>query len=166
MAQVACNPKLQAMFMERQEKSGEQVNRLEHMASLIGKGLDGPKCQGMEQIIEDEARQSLLNAPARNETYDAGLISSACHFICYEIERYKLAMTFASRLGLDEIERLLKVNLNDQKALVARLTKLAKALNSRKGNAVRPSRPTPAFQGTFTAALRLIGHNGFSSTVV
>lgn len=151
MERAACHPKLRAMFMSRLEESREQVKRLEHMARRLGKGLAGPKCLGMQQLIEEEARQCLLHAPARNETYDAGLISAACHFICFEIERYELASTFASRLGLDGVERLLRENLNDQKELAARLNKLAKSLmNRRREHATLPNRAAPTFQSTFT----------------
>jgi ferritin-like metal-binding protein YciE len=162
MVQAACHPKLQAVLNARLEDSGEQKGRLEHIARLLGKSLDGPSCEGLQQLVEGEARESLLNADARNETYDAGLISAARHFICDEVARYELATMLASRLGLDEVERLLHQNLGKQKALDARLTRLAKAgVKRRAVKAARPKRATAPHQGTFIAGMCLMGRRGF-----
>ncbi len=149
MAEAACNPKLRAIFMARLEDSGEQVRRLKRIGGLIGKSLEGTRCQGLRQLIEDEERESLLNVRAKSESYDAGLISAARGFICYEIERYELASTLASRLGLDELERLTLANLNDQKVLAGRLTRLAKSL--RNGGMVGEARDRPAAAVSFAA---------------
>lgn len=147
MTRAACHPKLRTMFMARLEESGEQVRRLERMAGLLGKGLDGGRCLGMRQVVEDEARESLLNARARDETYDAVLIAAAREFIAYEVERYELAVILASRLGLDELERLLQQNLKAQKELAARLTRRANSLmNGRRTNASTPRGASAAFQ--------------------
>lgn len=147
MTRAACHPKLRVLFMARLEESGEQVQRLERMAGLLGKGLDGARCLGMRQVVEDEARESLLNAHARNETYDAGLITAARELISYELEKYELAGILASRLGLDELERLLQQNLKAQKELAARLNRLAKSLmNGRRTNASTARCSAPAFQ--------------------
>ena len=155
MAEAACHPKLREVFMARMAGSGGQVRRLEHIAGLMGKGLEGSRCQGLKQLIEDEERESLLNARARSETYDAGLISAARIYICYEIERYELARTLASRLGHDEVERLIRENLHDQKVLAGRLNRLAKSLKN--GGMVSEARDGPAasvLQNASFAALR------------
>lgn len=160
MAEAACHPKLQALFMARVEDSGGLVRRLEHIAGLMGKGLEGSRCQGLRQLIEDEERESLLNARARSETYDASLISSARNFIGYEIERYELARMLASRLGLEKAEGLIRANLNAQKTLDGRLARLAKSLmNHRRVNA---DMAASVFQGASVAAMRLMSRSGFS----
>lgn len=153
MTRAACHPKLRVLFTNRLEESGEQVKRLERMAGLIGKSLDGARCLGMRQVVEEEARESLLNAHARNETYDAGLIAAARHFICYEIEKYELACILASRLGLDELELLLQRNLKDQKELSTRLARLAKALmDARRAKACTSKHSADPFHGAWLAA--------------
>lgn len=163
MAQAACHPKLRERFNTRLEESVEQVGRLERIARLVGKDLDGPRCEGLKQLVEGEARESLLNAHARNETYYACLISAARQFICYEVEKYELATMLASRLGLDDVELLLKENMREQKALDASLTRLAKSVIKRRTvNAAMSKRAASAFQGPFLDAMRLMGSSGFN----
>ena len=164
MADAACHPKLRAVFMARLEDSGAQLRRLERMAALMGKGLEGTRCQGLRQLIKDEERESLLNARARSESYDAGLISAARNYIRYEIERYELARMLASRLGLDEVESLLQENLDDQKTLDGRLARLAKSLVSHRR--VNANRAASAFRGASVAALRLMCRSGFTASGV
>jgi ferritin-like metal-binding protein YciE len=167
MAQVACHPKVRAVFNARLEESGAQVRRLERIAAHMGKGLEGTKCLGMKQLVEDEARESLLNADTRTKTYDAGLISSLRHFIGYEIERYELATMLASRLGLDEVERLIRWNLNDQKTLATRLNRLAKSLmKGRTKNITTSTFAAPAFQEALMASLRFLRGSGCGPTVL
>ena len=163
MAQVACNPKARAALNARLEESGSQFGRLERIAEMMGKSLEGTKCLGMKQLVEDEARESLLNADARKETYDASLVSSARYFICYEIERYELATMLASRLGLDEVESLIRGNLNEQKAMVNRLSRLEKSLMSRRtSNRARSKDASHAFQKTFMASRIFVSGGGCS----
>lgn len=164
MAEAACHPKLREVLIARMEDSGGQVRKLEHIAGLMGKGLEGSRCQGLRQLIADEERESLLNARARSETYDASLISSARNCIGYEIERYELARMLALRLGLDEVEGLIRANLAAQKALDGRLARLAKSLmNHRRVNA---DRAASAFRGASVAAMRLLSRSGFSASGV
>lgn len=164
MTEAACHQKLREVFMARLEESGGQVRRLEHMARLMGQGLEGSRCQGLRQLIEDEERESLLNERARIETYDAGLISAARIYICYEIERYELARMLALRLGLDEVEGLIRANLTAQKTLDGRLARLGKSfMNHRRVNA---DRAASAFRGASVAAMRLICRSGFSASGV
>lgn len=153
MTRAACHPKLRMMLRERLEESGDQVKRLERMAGLIGKSLEGARCQGIRQVVEEEARESLLNARARNETYDAGLIAAARHFICYEIEKYELACILASRLGLDELELLLQQNMKEQKELSGRMARLAKSLmEARMTKACTSKHSTDPIHGSWLAA--------------
>lgn len=162
MAEAACHPKLREIFMARMEDSGAQVRKLEHIAGRIGKKLEGSRCQGLRQLIEDEERESLLNARTRSETYDASLISSARNYIGYEIERYELAQMLASRLGHDEVEGLIRANLTVQKSLDGRLARLAKSLvNHRRVNA---DRAASAFRGASVAAMRLMCGSGLSAS--
>lgn len=164
MAEAACHPKLREVFLARMEDSGGQLRKLEHIAGRLGKNLEGSRCQGLRQLIEDEERESLLNARARSETYDASLITSARNYIGYEIDRYELARVLASRLGLDEVEALIRLNLTAQKTLDGRLARLAKSLmNHRRVNA---DRAASAFRGASVAAMRLMCGSGFRASGV
>lgn len=157
MTQTACHPKLRTVFQARLDAGAEQITNLERVARLVGINPEGPTCEGLRQLVEGEARESLLNAHARNETYEASLISGTRHFIGYEIERYELATMLASRLGLDEVELLLEANLGKQKVLDSKLARLAKSvMKGRPVNAAMPERAAPAFQNTFATAMRLL----------
>lgn len=164
MAEAACHPKFREVLIARMEDSGGQVRKLEHIAGLMGKGLEGSRCQGLRQLIADEERESLLNARARSETYDASLISSARNCIRYEIERYELARMLALRLGLDEVEGLIRANLAAQKTLDSRLARLAKSLMNH--TRVNADMAASAFRGASVAAMRLLCLSGFSASVV
>lgn len=153
MTRVACHPKVRALFNQRLEESEEQAGTLERVAALIGKNLVGVQCQSMKRLVEDEARESLLNAHARNESYEAGLVSAARQLISHEIERYELAAMLASRLGLDEVELLLRKNLSAQKSLLARLTRLAKIL---KNSSIADEEKTTAARAPERARISLI----------
>jgi ferritin-like metal-binding protein YciE len=127
MARAACHPKLQAVFQTRLQETSGQLHRLEQIAALMDKRLlDSPPCKGMARLIEESER--LLHEHAGDEPSDVTLIAAAQHAGCYEIEGYTIARTLASRLGLDQIERLLQQNLNEEKATAARLARLAKYL--------------------------------------
>lgn len=158
MAQAACHPKVRELLKERLGEGEEQAGRLERMAGLMGKVLVGTKCPGIKQLLEDEARESLFNAHARNESYDAGLVSVASRFIRHEIDRYELAAMLASRLGLDEVEALLRRSLNEQKALATRLTRLANALKSNGTVKSATANDTASASGrTLASSMRVTG---------
>lgn len=158
MAQAACHPKVRSLLKKRLGESEEQAGRLERMAALMGENLVGTKCLGMKHLVEDEARESLLSAHARNESYDASLVSATRQFICLEIERYELAAMLASRLGLDEVELLLRGSLKEQKLLAARLTRLAKVLkHGRKLYADTANGVASAIGGARISSMHLMG---------
>ncbi len=123
MARAATLPKLQAAFHARLRETEVQITRLVDVAVLLGKNLGPYKCRGMAQMIQEN------ETLCQEDASDAALMAAAQDLGRYEIEEYGMALTLASRLGLDEVEALLQKNLNEEKAADARLTKLAKSLN-------------------------------------
>jgi ferritin-like metal-binding protein YciE len=126
MAKAASNEDLVAGFEEHLEQTEEHVARLEKILAGHGESTRGPKCKGMEGLIE-EGKEMMEDATG-DEVLDAGLISAAQRVEHYEIAGYGCARTYAEELGDEEGVSLLSQTLEEEKATDEKLTELAKSM--------------------------------------
>ena len=123
MAKAATNEKLRAGFEQHLEETKEHVNRLEQILSSHGQTTRGPKCKGMEGLIEEG--KELIEEEPDPEVLDAGLIASAQRVEHYEIAGYGCARTYAQLIGDKEGAKILQQTLDEEAATDEKLTALA-----------------------------------------
>ena len=97
MAKAATNEDLTAGFEEHLEQTEEHVARLETILANHDESARGPKCKGMEGLIEEG--EEMVEEEGDDNVRDAGLISAAQRVEHYEIAGYGCARTYAEELG-------------------------------------------------------------------
>jgi ferritin-like metal-binding protein YciE len=126
MVKAASNEKLAAGFRKHLEQTKEHATRLETILQDHGQTTRGPKCHGMEGVLEEGAE--MIEERADEEVRDAGLISAAQRVEHYEIAGYGCVVEYASLLGDKQGAKLLKTTLTEEEETDQKLTKLAKSV--------------------------------------
>lgn len=126
MAKAASNEELAASFEEHLRQTEEHVTRLETILKSHDQTTRGPKCKGMEGLIEEG--KEMMEEDAEDEVRDAGLISAAQRVEHYEIAAYGCARTYAEMTGDDEDEELLQQTLDEEIETDEKLTDLAESV--------------------------------------
>jgi ferritin-like metal-binding protein YciE len=124
MAKAAENKMLSSGFTEHLKQTKEHAVRIERILSDHKQSTRGPKCKGMEGLIEEG--NELLKERADPEVRDAGLISAAQRVEHYEIAAYGTAVAYAELCGDSEGLNQLKQTLNEEKETDQKLTKIAR----------------------------------------
>ena len=123
MAKAATNPDLAAGFEQHLEETKEHAVRLEKILKSHEQTTRGPKCKGMEGVIEEGSE--IIEEEADDEVRDAGLIAAAQRVEHYEMAGYGTARTYAELLGDKEGAKILQTTLDEEGATDKKLTKLA-----------------------------------------
>src|SRR5215204_2971082 len=125
MAESADSPDLEDAFTTHLEQTREQIKRLEQIFELMGEKAESVPCEAIQGIIKEgnEVAQTFGGGPA----LDAGLIAAAQAVEHYEIARYGALVSWAERLGLDEVAGLLDETLDEEKETDNLLTELAES---------------------------------------
>lgn len=123
VARAATNPDLKAGIEAHLEETREHVNRLETLLSEMGESTRGPKCKGMEGLLEEAAH--LIEEEPDEEVLDAGIIAGAQKVEHYEIASYGCVRTYAELLGEEEAVTVLQTTLDEERATDEKLTELA-----------------------------------------
>src|SRR5204862_2595330 len=112
MAKAAQNDSLRQAIEEHLTQTEEHVSRLEQVFELFDKPAKGKKCEAMEGLVEEgkTVMQEWKDSPA----LDAALISAAQKVEHYEIGSYGTLVTWAERLGNDEVASILKETLAEE----------------------------------------------------
>jgi ferritin-like metal-binding protein YciE len=123
MAKAASNAELAAGFKEHLEQTKEHAVRLEKILASHDQTTRGPKCKGMEGVLEEGSE--MIEEEADEEVRDAGLIAAAQRVEHYEMAGYGTARTYAELLGDKEGAKLLQTTLDEEGETDLKLTKLA-----------------------------------------
>ncbi|MDB6136113.1 MAG: ferritin-like protein [Verrucomicrobiales bacterium] len=126
MAEAASSQELKAAFETHLLETREHVSRLERVLKLTGAGTRGPKCKGMEGLLEEGA--GMIEEEADPEVRDAGLISAAQRVEHYEMAAYGCARTYARLLGETEAAGILQITLDEEGTTDKKLTDLAESV--------------------------------------
>jgi ferritin-like metal-binding protein YciE len=129
MAAATSHQELRQAFVEHEQMTRDQVQRLDMIADDLGIDLKGHKCKGMEGIIDEG--QQILKAKGDSDVLDAGLIGAAQRVEHYEIAGYGTARTFARRLGHNRAAELLQQTLDEEGNTDQRLTRIAESMVNR-----------------------------------
>lgn len=123
MAKAADSPELKSAFETHEEETQAQYERLQEVFELIDKRAQGKTCDAIEGIIAEgqEIMEEFKGSPA----LDAGLLAAAQAVEHYEISRYGTLKSWAQRLGMNDVAKLLDKTLQEEIATDEKLTKLA-----------------------------------------
>ncbi|MCC6927606.1 MAG: ferritin-like domain-containing protein [Gemmatimonadaceae bacterium] len=136
MAKNATSRDLQDAIRKHLDQTEEQVTRLEQCFELLGESSRGPRCKGMEGLIEES--KDLFEEDVDEDVLDAGIIANAQRVEHYEIAGYGTVCEYARSMGHEEIAALLEATLEEEKEADQRLTSLAEgginALAERDGD--------------------------------
>jgi len=126
MVKTATSEELRQAFSEHLDQTKEHVARLEQAFSILGASARGPKCKGMEGLLEEG--KSIMEEDIDPDVLDVGLISAAQRVEHYEIAGYSAVCTMARSMQHDEVLALLEATLAEEEATDVLLASLAEEL--------------------------------------
>ena len=132
MAKAASNEELAEGFETHLSETEEHVSRLEQILQSHDQTTRGPKCKGMEGLLEEG--KEMMEEDAEDEVRDAGLISAAQRVEHYEMAGYGCARTYAEMIGDEEGAELLQQTLDEESATNQKLTDLAQSVINLEAN--------------------------------
>lgn len=127
MAKAASSKKLADGFKKHLEETKVHAERLEKLLASHDETTRGPKCKGMEGLLEEGSH--MIEEDADEEVRDAGLISAAQRVEHYEMAGYGTARTYAELLGDKNGAKILQTTLNEEGKTDQTLSKLALSIN-------------------------------------
>lgn len=127
MAKAATSKELASGFEKHLKETKVHAERLEKILSSHSQTTRGPKCKGMEGLLEEG--EEMIEEEADEEVRDAGLISAAQRVEHYEIAGYGTARTYAELIGDKDGAKLLQTTLDEEAATDEKLTTVAKEIN-------------------------------------
>ncbi len=130
MVEKANDSKLKKALEDHLRVTEKQKERLEEICEMLEVDPKGEKCKAMEGLIKEA--KDMLSSDATPEVLDAGMIASAQRVEHYEIAGYGTLVTFAKRLGHDEVADMLEETLKEEKDADAKLTKIAEGSVNKK----------------------------------
>lgn len=132
MIKAATHEELRSAFEEHLEVTREQMSRLEQIFEAMGERSAGPKCKGMEGLIEEN--KEMLEEDAEPSVCDAALIVGAQKVEHYEIAGYGSVRTFAEMLGETQAARLLERTQREEEEADRKLSEIARMVNEEAEN--------------------------------
>jgi len=126
MVKAAPDARTKEMLRSHLEQTKEHAARLEKILQSHDESTRGPKCKGMEGVIEEG--EEIIEEDAEEEVRDAGLIAAAQRVEHYEMAGYGCARTYAELLGDRQGAQLLQTTLFEESDTDKKLTKLAKSV--------------------------------------
>ncbi len=124
-AKAAKATDLRDAFETHREESAKQVERLEQVFEILGKPARAKTCEAMQGIVHE--MQEDLEDFGDTDAGDAVLIGCAQAVEHYEIARYGMLKTWATKLGLADAAKLLDETLREEKNTDEKLTAIAEA---------------------------------------
>ena len=125
MANAAANPELRSAFQTHLIETRQQKSRLDQAFRLLGKEPAAETCEAMQGLISEG--DEIIGLDGDPDVKDAALIAAAQRVEHYEIAGYGCARTFAHRLGLTEIAKLLQATLDEEGNADKILTEIAES---------------------------------------
>ncbi|MCB1475329.1 MAG: ferritin-like domain-containing protein [Rhodobiaceae bacterium] len=117
------NAELKKLFEDHLEETKGHVERLEKAFDKLGKKASGEECPAIEGITAEA--EELIKEIGDSATRDAAMASAAQAVEHYEITRYGTLITWAKRLGHDDVADLLSKTLKEEESADSKLSKVA-----------------------------------------
>jgi ferritin-like metal-binding protein YciE len=129
-AKAAKAPELQHAFNLHAEESANQVERLTQVFEIVGKPARGKTCEAMVGLTSEMEED--LEDFGDTAAADDVLIGCAQAIEHYEIARYGLLKSWATKLGYDEAVTLLDETLQEEKRTDELLTRIGEDMPTSK----------------------------------
>ncbi|MBA3833399.1 MAG: ferritin-like domain-containing protein [Chthoniobacterales bacterium] len=126
MVKAATNQQLANAFSDHLRQTKEHAARLEQILKSHDETTRGPKCKGMEGVLEEG--KEMMEEDAEDEVRDAGLISAAQRVEHYEMAGYGCVRAYAELLGDTRNAQLLQTTLSEEEDADKKLTDLAESV--------------------------------------
>ena len=123
MIDNATSRDLTAALKAHLDETETQIKRLEQVFELIGEQPEGTDCPAIDGIIEEA--EEIAGEVDDLRVLDAAIIAAAQAVEHYEITRYGTLIAWAEELSRDDVARLLKTTLEEEKAADKKLTGIA-----------------------------------------
>lgn len=124
MAKKATTEELQNAFVEHQQVTQGQMERLEQVFDIMGKKAQAKRCPVLDGLIE-ESEEMMSETEDDTLTRDVALIVSGQKIEHYEIATYGCLATLARTYGMQQVADLLQETLDEEKEADQNLTYIA-----------------------------------------
>lgn len=124
MQKAATSDELASAFEKHTMETQGHVETLEKVFESLEEKPVAKKCDAMEGLLE-EAKSIMEDTETGTMTRDAALILAAQKAEHYEIATYGTLVVLAECMGHNEVARLLKSTLDNEKETDVALTKIA-----------------------------------------
>jgi ferritin-like metal-binding protein YciE len=128
LIKAAGSEQLKAAFESHLQETNTQIERLDKIGEILGRSLKGKTCEGMKGVLSEGSE--VVEEVSEGEIRDAGIIAAAQRVEHYEMAGYGSVIEFARLLGHQDIVQLLNESLKEEKAADAKLTQVAKSVNT------------------------------------
>jgi ferritin-like metal-binding protein YciE len=123
MEKAASNDQLKQGFSKHHDETKKQRDRLDKIFDRMGTRPGNKTCHGMEGILKEG--ELIMQKDMNKDVKDAALIAAAQKVEHYEISMYGTLATWADFMGENEIARMLKETLEEEKKTDQKLTEMA-----------------------------------------
>ena len=120
----AVSPELASAIDEHIVHTEQHIKRLEMIFDMMGEAARPKKCEAIDGIIR-EAATALSEADRRSATHDVALVMSIQKAEHYEIATYGGLITLARTIGQDDVAKILKNTMSEEKEMDELLSGLA-----------------------------------------
>lgn len=126
MAKKATNEDLRNGFLQHQQETEGQVQRLEEIFEMLGERPKAKRCPAMDGLVEEA--EEIMDEFSDDAALDAGLVCAAQKVEHYEIATYGSMVAWAQQLGHEDVAEALTATLEEEKACDEQLTEVAEAV--------------------------------------
>jgi ferritin-like metal-binding protein YciE len=123
MEKAASTDQLKQGFSKHLDQTKKQRDRLDKIFDRLGTKPGNKTCHGMEGILKEG--EMIMQKKMDPHVKDAALIAAAQKVEHYEIAMYGTMATWADFMDHDEIARMLKETLDEEKKTDQLLTQMA-----------------------------------------
>jgi ferritin-like metal-binding protein YciE len=123
LAKASESEDLKNALMHHREETQGQVERLQQAFDALGKRARGQTCEAINGLIEEgeEIAAEFDQGPLR----DAGILACAQAVEHYEMARYGTMVAWAKEIGAEDVARLMRETLEEEKKADTTLNHLA-----------------------------------------
>ncbi len=128
----ATSPELRANLEQHLQETRNQYTRLEEVFRMHGTEAKEATCPAIDGILK--AGNSLAGDIDDKQVLDAGLTHAAQMVEHYQITQYGTLTAWAKEMGRNDCASVLQQSLEEEKAMDAKLTRLAEARLNRQAD--------------------------------
>jgi ferritin-like metal-binding protein YciE len=125
MIKAAESDELRRALENHLDETKTQIQRLERAFSLLDEKARGKKCDGIEGILEEGKK--IMQEDIEGAVMDAAIIAGAQRVEHYEMGAYGTLVAWAEAMGHNDVARLLKETLEEEKNADKILSELAES---------------------------------------